>query len=105
LSIVTKKKLNGFLIDLPKVFKGRMSLVGPPQRVQRVPVQTDDSLFLGKSGICGLIQLQQDRILSNDEIDQYNLYYARNQSVLLDLEILIKTWLRYRSWRKNTNGK
>jgi len=52
-----------------------------------------------------LVQLQQDRALSDDELTQYDLYYARNQSVLLDLEILIKTWLQYRTMRKNAKGK
>jgi lipopolysaccharide/colanic/teichoic acid biosynthesis glycosyltransferase len=63
-----------------------------------------ESLFLGKPGLCGLVQLQQDGTLSDDEMNQYFLYYARNQSVLLDLEILIKTWLRFRDWQKKTKS-
>jgi lipopolysaccharide/colanic/teichoic acid biosynthesis glycosyltransferase len=81
-----------------------MSLVGTPVNESRKPKETEDLLFLGKPGLSGLVQLQQDRTLSDDERTQYDLYYARNQSVLLDLEILIKTWLQYRAMRKNTQG-
>jgi lipopolysaccharide/colanic/teichoic acid biosynthesis glycosyltransferase len=96
---------NGFLAGLSHVFGGRMSLVGPLLSDQRVEKPTSEFLFLGKPGLCGLVQLQQDGTLSEDEINQYYLYYARNQSVLLDLEILIKTWLRFRDWRKKAKRK
>jgi len=104
-SAMTKKRQNGFLAGLPRVFNGTMSLVGTPAIESRKPKQIEDVLFLGKPGLSGLVQLQQDRALSVDELTQYDLYYARNQSVLLDLEILIKTWLQYRTMRKNAKGK
>jgi lipopolysaccharide/colanic/teichoic acid biosynthesis glycosyltransferase len=103
-SAMKQKKQNGFLAGLPRVFNGTMSLVGTPVNESRKPKETEDLLFLGKPGLSGLVQLQQDRSLSDDERTQYDLYYARNQSVLLDLEILIKTWLQYRAMRKNTQG-
>jgi len=101
LSATTKKKRNGFLAGLPRVFNGTISLVGTPLNESRIPKQIGDILFLGKPGLSGLVQLQQNRVLSDDELTQYDLYYARNQSVLLDLEILIKTWLQYRAMQKN----
>lgn len=104
LSAVTKKKQSGFLAGLPRVFNGSMSLVGTPVHESRKPNQFGELLFLGKPGLSGLVQLQQNRALSDDELTQYDLYYARNQSVLLDLEILIKTWLQYRTMRKNAQG-
>jgi GT2 family glycosyltransferase/lipopolysaccharide/colanic/teichoic acid biosynthesis glycosyltransferase len=104
-SAMTKKRQNRFLADLPRVFNGTLSLVGTPANDSLKPKQIEDVLFLGKPGLCGLVQLQQDRKLSDDELTQYNLYYARNQNVLLDLEILIKTWLQYRSMRKSVKGK
>jgi lipopolysaccharide/colanic/teichoic acid biosynthesis glycosyltransferase len=100
-----KKKQNGFVVRLPHVLKGAMSLVGTPVDELIKPKQNGDILFLGKPGLCGLVQLQQNRTMSDDERTQYDLYYARNQSVLLDLEILIKTWLQYRAMRKNAQGK
>jgi lipopolysaccharide/colanic/teichoic acid biosynthesis glycosyltransferase len=99
-----KNKQNGFFSGLPHVFNGNLSLVGTPVDELRVQQQIGDLLFLGKPGLCGLVQLQQERKLSDDELIQYDLYYARNQSVLLDLEILIKTWLQYRSVRKKAQG-
>lgn len=101
LSTMTKKKRSGFLAGLPSVFNGSLSLVGTPVNESRVPKQIGDILFLGKPGLSGMVQLQHDRALSDEELTQYDLYYARNQSVLLDLEILIKTWLQYWAKRKN----
>jgi O-antigen biosynthesis protein len=103
-SVMAKKKNNGFLAGLPRVFNGSISLVGTPVDESQIPKQIGGMLFLGKPGLSGLVQLQQGRALSDDELTQYDLYYARNQSVLLDLEILIKTWLQYRAIRKNAQG-
>ena len=100
-SAITKKKQDGFFAGLPRVFNGTMSLVGTPVNDPRIPKQIGGTLFLGKPGLSGLVQLQQNRTLSDDELTQYDLYYARNQSILLDLEILIKTWLQYRTMQKN----
>ena len=99
-SMITKRKQNGFLAGLPRVFHGTTSFVGTHVQETRKPKQIGDLLFLGKPGLSGLVQLQQGRALSEDELTQYDLYYARNQSVLLDLEILIKTWLLYRAVQK-----
>jgi len=33
-------------------------------------------------------------VLDDQEKEQYNLYYAKNQSLALDVEILLKTMLR-----------
>jgi GT2 family glycosyltransferase/lipopolysaccharide/colanic/teichoic acid biosynthesis glycosyltransferase len=99
-SAITKRKQNRFLAGLPRVFNGTMSFVGTPAIETRKPKQIGDMLFLGKPGLSGLVHLQQDRALSDDELTQYGLYYARNQSVLLDLEILLKTWLLYRAMQK-----
>jgi O-antigen biosynthesis protein len=94
--MISGKKSVGFISGLPCVFTGKMSLVGP--RINGRPIKKTvlEPLFLGKQGLCGLVQLQQESKLSDDEIDQYNLYYARNQSVMLDLEIILKMWLRNR---------
>ncbi|RPI04269.1 MAG: hypothetical protein EHM64_10455, partial [Ignavibacteriae bacterium] len=99
-----KPKKNGFLAGLPSVFHGTMSLVGMPVHESRHVQPAGADLYLGKPGLSGLVQLQDNRILSDDERTQYGLYYARNQSVLLDLEILLKTWLQYRSGRKKSQS-
>jgi hypothetical protein len=88
-----------FIAGIPSVLKGEASLVGPPKEaLLRVSRNGNPGrhINLGKPGLTGLVQLQANRELSTEEIEQFNLYYARNQSVVLDLEILLKTWLKQR---------
>ena len=44
-----------------------------------------------RPGLTGLAQLKGTQHLSAEEIAQYNLYYARHQSLLTDGEILLRT--------------
>lgn len=74
------------------VLNGRKSFVGPPEELGDAAVPA----YLGKPGLTGLIQLQGSRAITPEERDQYLLSYARNQSVLLDLEILLKTLVQRR---------
>jgi GT2 family glycosyltransferase/lipopolysaccharide/colanic/teichoic acid biosynthesis glycosyltransferase len=86
-----------FIVELPSVLKGERSLVGPPPEAltaARRNGSTGTLLYLGKPGLTGLIQLQAHRPLTLQEQEQYNLYYAKNQSVALDIEILLKTLLQ-----------
>ena len=95
-----------FILRLPAVLSGKRSLVGPPESFQQVIEATAQgfsgshgpggALYLGKPGLTGLIQLQHNRTLSEQEREQYNLYYAKNQSLALDVEILLKTMLQAR---------
>jgi GT2 family glycosyltransferase/lipopolysaccharide/colanic/teichoic acid biosynthesis glycosyltransferase len=72
---------------IPKVIKGEYSFVGlaqwdnPQHGIQ----------FLGKKGLTGLVQINLYKELSQEEIEYYNFYYAKNQTLILDLEILLKT--------------
>jgi len=86
-------KAGHILLGLPDVFVGRKSLVGPPS-----PQESTDpgrrgvnTSWLGKPGLAGLVQLHGNRPLTDAEAEQFNLYYARNQSMLLDMEILVKS--------------
>jgi len=89
-----------FILGLPSVLSGSRSIVGPPIVPQSIEPRAEkgpaSELYLGKPGLTGLIQLQGDRALSKEEGEQYNLYYAKNQSIALDLEILLKTLLQAR---------
>ena len=88
----------GFVKSLPSVFSGKMSFVGPSSTLAGSTLR---NIFIGKPGLTGMVQLQGNRKLSGEEIDQLNLYYARNQSVLLDTEILLKAWLKSRADRRS----
>ncbi|MCX6142873.1 MAG: glycosyltransferase [Ignavibacteriales bacterium] len=93
----TGKTRSEFILRVPKVFGGTFSLVGPPDNSTAKPGLNQQSvLFLGKPGLTGLIQLQKNRVLEDQEKEQYNLYYAKNQSIALDVEILLTTMLRQR---------
>jgi lipopolysaccharide/colanic/teichoic acid biosynthesis glycosyltransferase len=104
--IVSGASTSQFILRLPAVLSGKRSLVGPPETFQQAieataqgfsgPHGNGGTLYLGKPGLTGLIQLQRNRTLSEQEREQYNLYYAKNQSLALDVEILLKTMLQAR---------
>jgi len=83
------------ILLLPRVLAGEMSLVGPPERTLGASRNglMGSTVFLGKPGLTGLVQLNYRDDLTAEEIEKYNLYYAKNQSLLLDLEILLKSVL------------
>jgi len=80
--------------QLWNVLKGDMSLVGPrpemPFIVSRYNEAHRQRLNV-KPGITGLWQISPDRALAIHENMDYDLYYIRNQSQLLDMAILAKT--------------
>ena len=75
------------------VLKGEMSLVGPQPHAATVVKNGTSSTttYLGKAGLTGLAQLHYRDDLHPEEIERYNVYYAKNQSLMLDMEILLKT--------------
>jgi O-antigen biosynthesis protein len=73
---------------LPKILSGKMSFVGPPD----VSV-ADGIIYLGKPGLTGLVQLQRGNELQQEDIQNFNLYYAKNQSLFMDIEILLKSFI------------
>ena len=83
---------------LPRVLWGHLSLVGrsadstvgPAHEVKSPYLQ--NGTYLGPEGIAGLVQLHASKDLSREERERYELYYAKNQSMLLDVEILLK-WM------------
>jgi hypothetical protein len=83
---------------LPQVVKGKLSFVGLPisplseSRVANHSVALNGQVsYLGPQGLTGLVQIHRHEGLEPDEIEQFKLYYARNQSLTLDLEILMKS--------------
>jgi len=75
------------LFFLPKVFTGEYSFVGYP-----VWLISENKHYIGKKGLTGLIQLNYYQGMSDGEMENFNLFYTRNQSLLLDIEILLKTF-------------
>ena len=84
------KKVGNFdekILLLPKVLSGKLSLVGRPLD------SPDEKNYLGKKGLTGIVQISDHENLSEEEIERLNIFYARNQSLALDIEILIRTFI------------
>jgi GT2 family glycosyltransferase/lipopolysaccharide/colanic/teichoic acid biosynthesis glycosyltransferase len=73
-----------FLVD---IIKGNISFVGSPI----IPGGKDNWKPLVKPGITGILQLHGTKDWSVKELERYDHFYARNQSIVLDIEILLKT--------------
>ncbi len=84
------------LLLLPQVLLGHMSFVGRPLSGERFTpsmpagVNGNSREYLGPFGLTGLVQINRREDLTAEEIERYLLYYAKNQSLLLDMEILLK---------------
>lgn len=80
------------VLALPRVLRGELSLVGPPMwgTTDRTPGTEG---YWGKPGLTGLPQINYRNDLTFPDIEQYNIYYAKNQSLWLDMEILLKSIL------------
>lgn len=74
---------------LPQVLSGRLSVVG---RSEYYPQGNED--VFGKVGITGVVQLNRGQSLSDEEVEKLYVYYAKNQSIWLDLEIIAKSFLQ-----------
>lgn len=82
------------VLQMPQVFIGKKSIVGYFS-VENVNVTRN--IFRGKPGVTGLIHIQNNGTLSAEEKEQFDLYYAKNQTLLLDVEIIVKSlqqWLQ-----------
>jgi GT2 family glycosyltransferase/lipopolysaccharide/colanic/teichoic acid biosynthesis glycosyltransferase len=85
----------GIVDHLPEVFRGRISFVGLPLDEQHTPgAATGEGPYLGPHGITGLVQLNQHTDVSKEERERFELYYAKNQSLWLDVEILVRALLQ-----------
>ncbi|MEW6510904.1 MAG: glycosyltransferase [Bacteroidota bacterium] len=81
----------GALSSLPRIFRGEMSFVGLP--VGDAEAVEGDAQSLGPPGLTGLVQINERDDMGEEERERYKLYYAKNQSLVLDLEILVKYFL------------
>ncbi|HEY3251567.1 MAG TPA: sugar transferase, partial [Ignavibacteria bacterium] len=82
-----KNRFSKKILLVPKVVNGKLSFVG---RATWDTTATGKQ-FLGKNGLTGLVQINYYKNLTNDEIEFYNYYYAKNQSMALDAEIILRT--------------
>jgi len=78
------------MLQIPKVLSGRLSLVGPKE-------DSNSSLFLGKRGITGIWFTDAE---NEENLEKLNIFYAKNQNIWLDLEILTKTFFLLNARKK-----
>jgi O-antigen biosynthesis protein len=74
------------LLLLPGVLYGKYSFVGIP-----IWYETNGKEYLGKKGLTGIIQLNHFEGINGEEMMNYNIFYAKNQNMKMDIEILLKT--------------
>lgn len=84
------------LRKLPLVLSGTFSVVG---RSEYCPQGTEE--IFGKFGVTGIVQLNRGQLLSPEEVEKLYVYYARNQSIWLDVEIVAKSLLQLVGERKD----
>ena len=80
-----KSKVSQFILDIPDVFIGRKSFVGPRDSSYH------GDLYVGKTGLTGFWFVENFLENDTEEIKKLDIFYAKNQNVWLDLEILGKT--------------
>lgn len=86
------------LLLLPQVFSGTISVVGrplsdPDGSTRRNGGVAERNSYLGPKGLTGLVQINAREDLDAEEIERYKLYYAKNHSIGLDVEIILKSLL------------
>ncbi len=70
------------ILKVPKIFSGKFSFVGPKN------IKQNNNLFFGKQGLTGFWYLENSSESDNEKLD---IYYAKNQNIWLDMEIIGKT--------------
>lgn len=75
-----------FVLGIPKVIKGEKSFVGPLNNSYY------GELYVGKIGLTGLWYVESADRNDYDEIKNLDLFYAKNQNIWFDFEILGRTF-------------
>jgi hypothetical protein len=90
--VLIKRKtfFSEFVLEIPQVVKGHLSFVGPKD-------SSTSNLFLGKKGITGIWFTDSEY---EENMEKMNIFYAKNQNIWLDLEILGKTLFLLKARRK-----
>lgn len=88
------------LPQFPIILKGEMSLVGPRAEIDVLVEEFGKDIpfyrarLLAKPGLTGWAQIHQDYAATTEETLeklQYDLYYIKHRSLILDLQIMVRT--------------
>ena len=80
-----------FILKVPYVLSGKYSFVGPKEN------STKQNIFLGKKGLTGFWYYETE---DKDEIEKLDFYYAKNQNIWMDIEIISKSLNKMLNKRK-----
>ena len=80
-----KNKFSQFILEIPGVFVSKKSFVGPRDSSYH------GELYVGKIGLTGFWFIENLYEADSQELKKLDLFYAKNQNIWLDLEILGKT--------------
>jgi lipopolysaccharide/colanic/teichoic acid biosynthesis glycosyltransferase len=87
-SLQSKNPANHWLLWW-EVLRGKLSFVGAPLRENGEAARPGSYWY--KPGLTGLVQINRKKIITPDDMEKYHLFYLKNQSILLDVEILLKS--------------
>ena len=97
----TGKFLRKYSLDeLPQLFnvlKGDMSIVGPrPESSEftKFYIETQSKRLLVKPGLTGFAQINGRSEINHGQKIAYDLYYVKQCSLLLDVKIIMKTFIQ-----------
>ncbi|MBU0474046.1 MAG: glycosyltransferase [Bacteroidetes bacterium] len=74
-----------FILQAPFVLTRKKSFVGPKNT-------SNSQLYLGKQGLTGLWFFEKSNLSDKSAFNKLDVYYAKNQNIWLDLEILGKSF-------------
>jgi lipopolysaccharide/colanic/teichoic acid biosynthesis glycosyltransferase len=77
-----KSEFRSFILSVPSVVAGKKSFVGPQK------INSGKTIFMGKQGLTGFWKLENNRDV---ELEKLDFYYAKNQNIWLDIDILGRT--------------
>jgi len=80
-----KSKFAQFILGIPSVFTGKKSFVGPRDSSYH------GDLYVGKTGLTGFWFVENFLENDTEEIKKLDIFYAKNQNIWLDMEILGRT--------------
>lgn len=91
------------LPQLINILKGEMSLIGPrPDSYSDIPSYYQKERAKVLPGISGLAQVNGRSNITPEKREEFDIYYVKNISFKLDLEIVLKT-LKIVLFREGTN--
>ncbi|MGK9477440.1 glycosyltransferase [Melioribacter sp. OK-6-Me] len=75
-----------FVLQVPLVIRGKKSFVGPKNKSYY------GDLYVGKPGLTGFWYVENINLNDEVEVKSMDLFYAKNQNIWLDLEIIGRTF-------------